>query len=163
MIRNMLLAVLCFLPAAAGAGPAMEQLGSAAGARSDGSLETQKQDSGASFHGGKTSVRPNLTAAGADSGLSPAPKAEAKPASEEKAAAKETVPAPGGLTPAETRQLKLVRAGGIAVAAGGAGLMAYAVAVSMTGPIGWAAAAIFFGGMAAYLANRRLNGKSALG
>jgi len=52
-----------------------------------------------------------------------------------------------------------VRAAGLAAGAAGLGLLAYAVAASTAGPVLAAAALLFFGGMAAYLAHRRLKGK----
>jgi len=54
--------------------------------------------------------------------------------------------------------LKATRDGGAAVAAGGLGAMGYIVWAAPTGPFGWAAAAVFLGGMSAYLAHRRLKG-----
>lgn len=54
--------------------------------------------------------------------------------------------------------LETARATGAGVAAAGAGLMTYAVFFA-TGPFGWAAAGLFFGGMTAYLSHRRLQGK----
>lgn len=55
--------------------------------------------------------------------------------------------------------LKVARATGGVVALSGVGLMVYAVVFAGTGPIGWAAGIIFFGGLTAYLAHRRLNGE----
>lgn len=54
--------------------------------------------------------------------------------------------------------LKAARDGGAAVAAGGLGAMGYIVWAAPTGPFGWAAAAVFLGGMSAYLSHRRLKG-----
>ena len=54
--------------------------------------------------------------------------------------------------------LKIARATGGLAAVSGVGLMVYTVLFVGTGPIGWAAGLIFFGGMTAYLAHRRLNG-----
>lgn len=58
----------------------------------------------------------------------------------------------------EQAALETARAAGAGTAVAGLGLMAYAVFFA-TGPFGWAAAAIFFGGTTAYLSNRRLQGK----
>jgi hypothetical protein len=57
-------------------------------------------------------------------------------------------------------ELKTTRAVGGAAALAGIGLMSYAVLFAAAGPIGWAAGLIFFGGMSAYLAHRRLQGKN---
>ncbi|HEX4048809.1 MAG TPA: hypothetical protein VH309_13280 [Elusimicrobiota bacterium] len=64
--------------------------------------------------------------------------------------------------PAGEAALKTVRAGGVAAAAGGLGLIAYAVIFEAAGPIGWAAGLLFFGGMTAYIAHRRLHGHDDL-
>ncbi|MFI5361001.1 MAG: hypothetical protein ACHQ49_03435 [Elusimicrobiota bacterium] len=53
--------------------------------------------------------------------------------------------------------LKAARAGGAGVAASGLGILAY-ILIFDTGPIGWAAGLMFFGGMTAYLSHRRLHG-----
>ena len=55
-------------------------------------------------------------------------------------------------------KLRAVRTVGTIAAVAGLGMLAYAVAVGATGPIGWGAALVFFGGLAAYLAHRRLKG-----
>ncbi len=52
--------------------------------------------------------------------------------------------------------LKRIRAGGTAAAVAGVGLFTYAVIALTTGPVGWASALIFFGGLSAYLAHRAL-------
>lgn len=57
----------------------------------------------------------------------------------------------------EQAALETARAAGAGTAIAGAGLMTYAVFFA-TGPFGWAAAAVFFGGMTAYLSHRRLQG-----
>jgi len=57
----------------------------------------------------------------------------------------------------EQAALETARAAGAGTAVAGAGLMTYAVFFA-TGPFGWAAAAVFFGGMTAYLSHRRLQG-----
>lgn len=66
------------------------------------------------------------------------------------------------LSPEEARQLKQVRAAGGLAAASGAGLMAYAAFFAGAGPVGWAAALLFFGGMSAYVSHRRLQGEDVL-
>lgn len=58
----------------------------------------------------------------------------------------------------QAQVLRATRAGGLGVAAGGAGIMAYAVIFEAAGPIGWAAGLLFFGGMTAYLSHRKLHG-----
>ena len=55
--------------------------------------------------------------------------------------------------------LETARATGAGAAVAGTGLVAYSVFFAATGPIGWAAALIFVGGMTAYLSHRRLQGK----
>lgn len=69
--------------------------------------------------------------------------------------ASKTAPAP---EKAETRNLKRVRAGGSFAAGSGAGLFGYCLAAAVTGPVGWAAALMFVGGLSSYLADRRLRG-----
>jgi hypothetical protein len=59
-------------------------------------------------------------------------------------------------------RIKQARAAGGLTAAGGLGLMAYA-AFAGTGPVGWAAALVFLGGMTAYLSHRRIQGKDDFG
>ena len=48
--------------------------------------------------------------------------------------------------------------GGVA-AVSGLGLAGYAVFMAAAGPLGWAAGLLFFGGLSAYLAQRRLDGE----
>jgi hypothetical protein len=60
---------------------------------------------------------------------------------------------------AEVRALKAARTGGAAAGVAGLGWMGYLIAAGVTGPFGWAAAAVFLGGMTAYLAERRLEGE----
>lgn len=60
---------------------------------------------------------------------------------------------------AQARRLKTARASGEVAAGSGVGIMAYAVFFVGTGPIGWAAGIIFFGGLTAYLSHRRLKGE----
>ena len=55
--------------------------------------------------------------------------------------------------------LETVRSAGAGTAVAGAGLMTYIVVAAPLGPLGWAAAAIFVGGMSAYLSHRALHGK----
>lgn len=55
--------------------------------------------------------------------------------------------------------LETARATGAGAAVAGTGLIAYSVFFAATGPIGWAAALVFVGGMTAYLSHRRLQGK----
>jgi len=55
--------------------------------------------------------------------------------------------------------LKIARATGGLAALSGVGLVVYAVLFVGTGPLGWATGLIFFGGLTAYLAHRRLNGE----
>jgi hypothetical protein len=62
------------------------------------------------------------------------------------------------LPPGPEAPLKIARATGGIVALSGVGLMVYAVLFVGTGPIGWATGLIFFGGLTAYLAHRRLKG-----
>jgi len=59
------------------------------------------------------------------------------------------------------RPLKIARATGGVVAASGVGLMVYTIFFAATGPVGWAAGLIFFGGMTAYLAHQGLKDKNA--
>lgn len=66
------------------------------------------------------------------------------------------------LSPEEVRQLKQVRAAGGLAAVSGAGLMAYAAFFAGAGPVGWAAALLFFGGMTTYVSHQRLQGQDAL-
>ena len=68
-----------------------------------------------------------------------------------------TAPRPNEVREAQTRTLKAVRAGGAGVAASGLGILAYVV-IFETGPIGWAAGLLFFGGMTAYISHRKLHG-----
>ena len=160
MTKRIIFAAFFLAPMAVSAGPALEQLRSAASGPPAGSLECQARDSGASFHGGQASARPSLRDSSPAQSLSPV----AKPAVKEAAAPPvRDGKAPPPLTKKEERDLKRVRAAGFVAAAAGAGLMAYAVIAATAGPVGWAAALLFAGGMAAYLAQRRLNGKSALG
>jgi hypothetical protein len=69
-----------------------------------------------------------------------------------------TVTAPRLRTGVPPGTLKAVRAGGVGVAAGGLGILAYSVIFEATGPVGWAAGLLFFGGMTAYLSHRQLHG-----
>jgi hypothetical protein len=59
----------------------------------------------------------------------------------------------------ERAALETARTAGAGAAVAGTGLMAYAVFFAAGGPVGWAAALIFMGGMTAYLSHRRLTGK----
>ena len=59
--------------------------------------------------------------------------------------------------------LKIARATGGVVALSGVGILVYVVIFAGTGPIGWATGLIFFGGLTAYLAHRRLNEKQDFG
>jgi hypothetical protein len=51
-----------------------------------------------------------------------------------------------------------VRAVGAVAALAGLGLFVKAGVAVSAGPVGWAAALVFFGGLGAYLAHRRLRG-----
>ncbi|MBI3554028.1 MAG: hypothetical protein HY077_16150 [Elusimicrobia bacterium] len=151
MNKTLLAAFILSAPAVWARGGAMDLLRAASyDASAEGGLEKRSAQAGAAFQGGRVPTRPSLTSEGSASGLALSSKAKAS------TAPAESVPPPPGL---EHHDLKLIRAGGIAVAAAGVGLMAYAVAAAAAGPIGWAAAAIFFGGLSAYLAHRRLQGK----
>ena len=66
-------------------------------------------------------------------------------------------------TAVRERRLKSARNAGGAAAVSGAGLMAYAALAAGTGPIGWAAGLMFFGGMTAYLSHRKLAGNDDFG
>jgi len=70
-----------------------------------------------------------------------------------------TVTAPRvGPDPSEVPVLKTARTAGAVAGGMGVGLMSYAVFFAAGGPIGWAAALIFLGGMTVYLSDRRLQG-----
>ena len=59
----------------------------------------------------------------------------------------------------EVRNLRIARGVGIGAAALGLGLFAFSVATAGSGAVVAAAALVFFGGLTAYLAHRRINGK----
>jgi hypothetical protein len=61
--------------------------------------------------------------------------------------------------PPKVKALKRTRAAGLAAAGGGIGLMGWSIAAASAGPIGWAAGLLSAGGMSAYLAQRRLDGR----
>ena len=59
----------------------------------------------------------------------------------------------------EIRGLKIARGVGIGAAAVGLGLFAFSIATGGAGAVVAAAALVFFGGLTAYLAHRRIHGK----
>lgn len=147
-----LLPLLFCAAASAHEPPTVAVLQAAAAQPPTGSFESQRESAGRAFYGG---LRPAVAAEGVAprsiGRLAPAPAAERRSAREE-------TPAPP-LSESEIRNLKITRAAGITAAAGGLGLFGYAAIAATASPIGWAAALVFFGGMAAYLAHRRLSGK----
>lgn len=153
--RNLALAAGFLLSAGlAGAaeGPILRSLRGAAVAPMGATLEMQSSNVGASFVGHQQTGAVPGHAAGRRAG---APRLSG-PASLSKPS--KDVPSP--IPEKEQGTLKLVRGAGLGAAAAGVGLFAFALATAATGPIGWAAALVFFGGMAAYLAHRRLSGKN---
>ncbi len=161
MTKKIFLAALFLLAAGAKTHAAvMDALRAAAyDAAAEGGLEQQAKQAGAAFEGGRVPTRPSLTSAGSVPGLLPAPKAgssDAAPSKEPKAPEDKVPP----ISETERRNLKLIRAAGIGVAVAGGGILAYSILAMSTGPVGWAAAALFLGGMSAYLAHRRLQGKN---
>lgn len=136
--------------AAFGAPAALGSLESAATAPAAGTLEAQAVSAGASFSGSIL-----LAAAPARSG----PMAVRElPAMTPKAGevTSPVVPKPPPLDETKRHRLEGIRIAGFAGASAGFGLFAYAVAAAATGPIGWAAALVFFGGLSAYLAHQAL-------
>jgi hypothetical protein len=61
----------------------------------------------------------------------------------------------------QVRDLKLARAGGATIAAGGVALTTY-IAIFAGGPIAWAAGLLFVGGLTVYISHRRLHGRNDL-
>ena len=117
-----------------------------------GSLEQVSSNGGAAFSGGAASPAVVSAAANQKASLTWAAKPKDEPSSSK----------PEPPAPISNSNLKLIRAGGIAVAGAGIGMFAYAVLAATSGPIGWAAALTFFGGMAAYWAHNKLHGRDIL-
>ena len=122
-------------------------------------LESQSEASGAVFTGGPAEVQAGSLVPAEGPRFSPAP---LEPTASPRRYEGDAVPAPGE-GEKNSVVLKTARIGGSAAFLAGLGLLGYAVAIQSAGPVGWAAALIFFGGMAAYLSHRALKGKPLLG
>lgn len=138
-------------------GPVMRSLQGAAVAPLGASLEAQSMSAGASFSGNLGSGAVNGATGSSSAG---APRLNV-PGAGRTASLTKAPPPP--LSEKEEKTLKLVRGAGVAAAAVGLGMFAFAIATAATGPIGWAAALVFFGGLGAYLAHRRLKGENDFG
>lgn len=132
-------------------GPVMRSLQGAAAAPLGATLEAQSMSAGSSFSG---NIGAGAVPGAASSSSSGAPRLRSPGSA--RTASLSKVPPP--LSEKEEKTLKIVRGAGVAAAAAGLGLFAFALATAATGPIGWAAALVFFGGLGAYLAHRRLKG-----
>lgn len=143
---------LALAHAAFAEGPVMASLqrAAAAGPGLGASLEAHSVTAGAPFAG-------NLGAGTVSGAPSGAPRAQSLNAGGlQRSDRLSKVPPPR--SDREEKTLKVVRAAGAGAALVGVGLFAYALAAASSGPIGWAAALVFFGGLSAYLAHRRLKG-----
>lgn len=137
-------------------GPILNSLHNAAIAPLGATLETQSANASAPFSGNRGTGPVKATSPGKSSAPRLTNAGLTKPE------AKDAPPAPPA-SEKEARNLKLIRGVGAGAAIAGVGLFAYAVLAATTGPIGWAAALVFFGGLSAYLAHRRLKGKDDFG
>ena len=113
-------------------------------------LETQKGSAGASWTGARDDSGFSSSVSGAAS--------SSRPKADTPRLAKSDKPEPP--SPKEARILKIARAAGIGAAVAGLGIAALSVLSGGMIPLA-ALALVFVGGMAAYLAHRRLKGRTS--
>lgn len=149
-MRTLLPLVVAVLaaPAFASSWSSYEQLEGASRVNLRADLESLHRDSGASF----TGARGADGVPSADGGDSSAATRVEKPT----LSRKDKIEPP---SPSEAKTLKIARAAGIGAAVIGLGVVAFSVATGGGLPL-LALAAVFVGGLTAYLAHRRLSGKS---
>ena len=147
MITPMVVWIVLGATAGWSEGPAFDSLRRAAAAPAATlSLERQSVQIAAIFTGGP------LPVAALSSG-------EARAGAVLAAAAPAATPAPSVPPRSPGVVLREVRAAGTVAAAAGPGWLGYAVAAATAAPVVAVAALLFFGGLAAYLADRRLRGR----
>lgn len=152
-MRSVLSAAVLLAAAPAFAeGPILNSLHNAAAAPLGATLEMQSSNASSPFSGNQGMGVVNAPTSGKPSAPRLANGGLAKPGTPD------APPVPAA-SEKETKNLKLIRGVGAGAAVAGLGLFGYAVLAATTGPIGWAAALVFFGGLSAYLAHRRLKGK----